>query len=76
MPAALLLLDKLKQQLRYPLGLFLLHPMPGTVDYVATKHAGAGALLHALEIAGTLVGAPVALAGDEDRRHIDRAAGE
>jgi len=47
MPAALLLLDKLKQQLRYPLGLFLLHPMPGAVNQMAAEHAGAGALLHA-----------------------------
>ena len=32
--------------------------------------------LHALEGAGALVDAPVALAGDEHRRHVDHAAGE
>src|SRR5215468_11046232 len=65
-----------QQQLADPLGLFLLHPMPCTVDQVATEHAGASALLHAFEIAGTLIGAPVALAGNEDRRHVDGAARE
>ncbi len=32
--------------------------------------------MHALESAGALVGAPVARAGDEHRRHVDGAAGE
>ena len=50
--------------------------MAGAVEQMAAEHAGAGAVLHALEIAGALIGAPVALAGDEHRRHVDRAAGE
>ena len=32
--------------------------------------------LHRFEAAGALIDAPVALAGDEQRRHVDRAAGE
>ena len=56
--------------------LLLLHPMTGTVDQMAAEHAGAGGLLHALEIAGALVGAPVVLASDKELRHVDRAAGE
>jgi hypothetical protein len=43
---------------------------------VTAEHARACASLHALEGAGELIGAPVALAGDEQRRHVDGAAGE
>src|SRR5260370_18279041 len=68
--------QKLDQQLAHPFRLFLLHPMPGAVDQVATHHPGARALLHPLEIAGTLVGPPVARSGNKNSRHIDGAAGK
>src|SRR5260370_25455439 len=72
----LLPLQKLDQQLAHPFRLFLLHPMPGAVDQMATHHPGARALLHPLEIAGTLVGPPVARSGNKNSRHIDGAAGK
>src|SRR5260370_28081603 len=56
--------------------LFLLHPMPGAVEQVYADHAGAGALLHPLDRPRPLVAAPIAVARDEDRRHVDGAAGE
>src|SRR5207245_4034133 len=63
----LLKLQKLDQQLAHPFRLLLLHPMPGAVDQVTTRHPGARALLHPLEIAGTLVRPPVALSGNKNR---------
>src|SRR4051812_38253787 len=39
-------------------------------------HLRTRAVLHRLDIAGTLIHAPVALPGDEHRRHVDGAAGE
>src|ERR1700756_2769266 len=66
--------QKLDQQLAYPLRLLLLHPMAGTVDQMAAQHPRARALLHSLEIAGTLVGPPIALAGDKHRRDVNGAA--
>ena len=41
-----------------------------------SRACGCRRSLHALERAGALVGAPIALAGDEHRRHLDRPAGE
>src|SRR5262249_35837627 len=72
----LLLLQNLHQQLAPPFRLLLLHPMPDPVDEVAADHTRACVLLHPLEIAGALVGSPVAFSGDEDRRHIDGTAGK
>src|SRR5215469_9542833 len=66
-------LQKLDQQLAYPL---LLHPMAGTVDQMAAQHPRARALLHPLEIAGTLVSPPILFARNEDRGHVDGPARE
>jgi hypothetical protein len=45
--------------------LLLLHPVPSVGDQVDTAHPRAGLALHAREIPGALVDAPVALARDE-----------
>ena len=70
------LLQKFQQECRDLLRLLLLHPVASAIDQVTAEHARARASLHALEGAGELIGAPVALAGDEQRRHVDGAAGE
>src|ERR1700738_4116324 len=72
----LLPLQKFDQQLAHPFRLFLLHPMPGAVDQMTAHHPRAGALLHSLEIAGTLVCSPVAFSRNEHGRNIDGAAGK
>src|SRR5579863_5836054 len=48
--------------------------MPGAFDQVAAEHVGTGGLLHRLEHAGALIGAPILLARDETRRHVNGAA--
>src|ERR1700721_4144149 len=48
--------------------------MARALEQIAADHLGANALLHALKRTGLLIDAPVALARDEDRRHVDRAA--
>ena len=58
------------------LRLFLLHPVPGPVQQMKAHHVRARAVPHFLHGARGLVDAPVALARDEHRRHIDGAAGE
>ena len=64
------------EQLAHCLRLFLLHPVPGPVDQMHAAHVGARGLLHPLHGAGVLIDAPVALSTDEERRHINRAAGK
>src|SRR3981081_1355240 len=54
----------------------LLHPMARTFDEMSAPHVGTGAILHRFETAGHLIDAPIAFAGDEHRRHVDRAAGK
>lgn len=49
------------------LGLFLLYPMPGALDQIAAEHLRATRTLHALEIAGALIRAPISVAGDKDQ---------
>src|SRR5262245_40329734 len=69
--------QELDEELAHLLRLFLLRPMPGAIDKMGTaplRTDGIG--LHFLEDAGVLVGSPVALAGDEARRHVDGAARE
>ena len=66
--------DEPQQQLADPLGLFLLHPMPGAVDQVTPYHTRARALLHPFKIARTLIGSPVAFPGYEEGRHLDGTA--
>ena len=56
--------------------LFLLHPVAGTLDQMAGAHLGARAILHAFKGAWSLIGAPVALAGNEHRGDVDRASSE
>jgi hypothetical protein len=46
------------------------------LEQAAADHFGASALLRTLKRARPLINAPVALARDEDRRHVDRAAGK
>src|SRR5216683_2821467 len=70
----LLPLQKLDQQLTHSLRLFLLHPMPGSVDQMTAEHPRAGAILHALEIARALIGSPIAFSRNEHGRNIDGAA--
>src|SRR6516225_1144353 len=62
--------QKFNQQLAHAFRLLLVHPMAGTLDQVTTQHPRAHALLHPLEIAGTLIGPPIAPSGDEHRRHV------
>src|SRR5437667_6928369 len=50
--------------------------MAGAVEQMTAEHAGAGGLLHALDRAWALVDAPIALARDEGRRHVDGLAGK
>src|ERR1700731_409368 len=69
-------LQKLDQQLAHPFRLFLLHPMPSAVDQMTAQHPRAGAILHALEIAGALIGSPIAFSCNEHGRNIDSAAGK
>src|SRR5215472_11117005 len=68
--------QKLDQQLAHALRLLLLHPMAGTLDQMTTQHPRAHAVLHPLEIAGALIGPPIAFSGDEHRRHVDGPARE
>src|SRR5882672_6369569 len=67
----LLPLQKLDQKLAHVFRLFLLHPVPGTVDQMTAAHLCAGAILHALEIAGALIRSPIAFSRNEHRRTID-----
>src|SRR6266849_6345709 len=72
----LLPLQKLRQELAHPRRLLLLYPMAGAIDQMAAQHSRAQALLHPLEIAGTLVRPPILFSRDEDRGHVDRPARE
>src|SRR5215472_14916948 len=67
----LLPLQKLDKQLAHPLRLLLLHPMACTIDQMAAHHPRAYALLHPLEITGTLVGPPIAFSCNKDRWHVN-----
>src|SRR5271166_5741492 len=69
-------LQKLDQERAHPLRLLLLHPMAGAIDQMATQHPPARALLHPLEIAGTLVSPPIAFSRNEYRGHVNGPAGE
>src|SRR5690606_22922303 len=53
----------------------LLDPVPGPCHQVDAAHPRARLALHAVEIARSLVNAPVALARDEAGRHVDRPPG-
>src|SRR4051794_29486196 len=57
-------LQERQQQPTHFRRLLLLHPVAGAIDQMAADHVAAGGLLHGLEHAGTLIGAPVLLAGD------------
>ena len=57
--------QKPDQQVAHLLGLLLLRPVPGPVHQMKAHHLRAGTALHSLHGARGLVGAPVALAGDE-----------
>src|ERR1700751_185584 len=69
-------LQKLDQQSTHPVRLLLLHPMAGAIDQMATLHPSALALLHPLEIAGALIGPPIAFSGNEHRGHVNGPARE
>src|SRR5215831_1944610 len=68
--------QKLDQQFAHPRRLLLLYPMARTFEQMTAQHTSTHALLHALEITGTLIGPPIALASDKHRRDIDRPAGK
>ena len=53
--------------------LLLLYPMSRAIEQVASRHPGADGFLHVFDCPRLLVDAPVALAGNEDRRHLDLA---
>src|SRR6185295_15606950 len=71
--AEILGFQEVEQQPRHCLGLLLLDPVSRARDEVAAPHPRAGLALHALEVAGLLVDAPIGGAGDEQRRHSDRS---
>src|ERR1700735_779047 len=50
--------------------------MSGAIDEMRAPPLRTSRGLHPLKSAGKLIHAPIALAGDETRRHIDGAAGE
>src|SRR5262245_29146141 len=64
------------QQLDDSARLFLLDPMAGGLDEMTAAQARGGAGLHFFQPARHLKGTPVALAGDEERRHLNAATGE
>src|SRR5262245_25556214 len=70
------ILQKLDQQPAHLLRLLLLQPVAGSVDEMNAAHLRAPSLLHGLECARVLEDAPIALAADEQRRHVDGAAAE
>src|ERR1700736_6046572 len=57
-------------------GLFLLYPMAGAVHQVCTLVPRSNRLLEALQRAGVLIHAPVALPAHERGWHIDGASSE
>ena len=57
--------QKPDQQVAHLLGLLLLRPVPGPVHQMKAHHLRTGTALHSLRGARGLVGAPIALAGDE-----------
>src|ERR1700730_18613418 len=69
------LLQELQQQMTNFLGLLLLPPMAGAADQLTAEHARPRACLHRVKDAGALIRAPVLLARDEARGHVDTAAG-
>src|SRR5579871_869078 len=76
LPGARLVRQEAKDQSADGFGLLLLHPMAGAVDQMDALHLRAGLVLHRLQRTRVLIDAPIALAADEARRHVDRAAGE
>src|SRR5258706_10527868 len=66
--------QEVEQQSHHFLRLLLLDPVAGAVKQVGAAPLRAGAGRHALERAGSLVDAPIALARDEGRGYVDRAA--
>jgi hypothetical protein len=67
--------DKLQQQTTDFLGLLLLNPISGTIDEMRAAPLSTSRGLHHLKSTGKLVHAPIALARNETRRHIDGAVG-
>src|SRR5580700_10188961 len=74
--AVALSIDELQQQTTDFFGLFLLNPMSSAIDEMRAPPLRTGQGLHPLKRARNLIDAPVALAGDETRRHIDGPAGK
>src|ERR1700722_18517655 len=63
----------LQQQTTDRLGLFLLNPMSRAIDEMRATPLRTSRGLHPLKGARSLIDAPIALARDETRRHIDGA---
>ena len=63
--------EKLDKQPTGLLGLFLLNPVTRAVDHVYASQVRASPVLHLLESTRTLITAPVAGTGDEDRRLVN-----
>src|SRR5689334_18644489 len=59
------------QQLSHLSGLFLLNPVPRSIQQMATTHIGEGAVLHPLDRSGRLVNSPVTHPGNKHRGNID-----
>ena len=69
-------IDELKQKPADLGRLLLLDPVARVLNQMNALHMRADVALHAFEHAGRLADAPVGLAGDEARGHVDRAAGK
>jgi hypothetical protein len=68
--------NELQQQPNDFLWLFLLYPMPRTINQIGAAPLGAGAGFHSLKCTRGLVDAPITFARNETSRHIDGAAGK
>ena len=74
--AAQALTQEVEQQAVDRFRLLLLHPVPGARHQMAATHLRERFALHALELTGLLIDAPVCRAGDEHRGHVDGAPGK
>src|SRR3984885_6758103 len=72
--AVALSIDELQQQTADCLGLLLLNPVSSAIDEMRAPPLRTSRGFHPLKGARNLVHAPIALARDETRRHIDGAA--
>src|SRR3954468_20816395 len=53
-------------------GLFLLNPVPCSIQQITTAHCSAGTVLHPLDCSRCLINSPVISAGNKHRGNINR----